>query len=446
MFSKRFAALFLAIMLILGIAGEAMASDDDFRVRVTVAPEKGGTVTGAGSYNYGEEVTLTAIPNEGYVFVKWTWSGSKPGSDPDPSLENQQSLTFEATRDIEFTCHFKKTSTYTASFDPNGGTGSVDDITGLSEGETVTLPGGEGLSREAYTFKGWSTAPDGPVISEYTMEASNVTFYAVWEKIPTYTASFDLNGGTGSVDDMTGLPEGETVTLPGGAGLLKEGYTFKGWSTASNGPVISEYTMEASNVTFYAVWEKIPTYTASFDLNGGTGSVDDITGLSEGETVTLPGGEGLSREGYTFKGWSTAPYGPVISEYTMEASNVTFYAVWEKIPTYTASFDINGGTGRVDDITGLSEGKTVILPDGAGLSRKGYKFKGWAFHNGKVIKGSFTMPDHDVTLFAVWVSDSAVEPPKSGDGIDLTGLNMMLGALELSAFMALRKRESESTK
>ncbi len=297
-FSKRFAALFLAIMLILGIAGEAMASDDDFRVRVTVAPEKGGTVTGAGSYNYGEEVTLTAIPNEGYVFVKWTWSGSKPGSDPDPSLENQQSLTFEATRDIEFTCHFKKTSTYTASFDPNGGTGSVDDITGLSEGETVTLPGGEGLSREAYTFKGWSTAPDGPVISEYTMEASNVTFYAVWEKIPTYTASFDLNGGTGSVDDITSLSAGETVTLP----------------------------------------------------------------------------------------------------------------------------------------------------DGAGLSRNGYKFKGWAFHNGKVIKGSFTMPDHDVTLFAVWVSDSAVEPPKSGDGIDLTGLNMMLGALELSAFMALRKRESESTK
>jgi hypothetical protein len=31
-----------------------------------------GTVTGSGEYEHGTEVTLTAIPNEGYHFVKWS--------------------------------------------------------------------------------------------------------------------------------------------------------------------------------------------------------------------------------------------------------------------------------------------------------------------------------------------------------------------------------------
>jgi hypothetical protein len=38
---------------------------------VTLTAEN-GTVTGAGEYNHGTEVMLTAIPNEGYHFVKWS--------------------------------------------------------------------------------------------------------------------------------------------------------------------------------------------------------------------------------------------------------------------------------------------------------------------------------------------------------------------------------------
>ena len=35
-------------------------------------PEEGGTVQGGGVYNAGQEVTATAIPNEGHLFVNWT--------------------------------------------------------------------------------------------------------------------------------------------------------------------------------------------------------------------------------------------------------------------------------------------------------------------------------------------------------------------------------------
>lgn len=35
-------------------------------------PSAGGTVTGAGTFDYGSTITLTAIPNSGYKFVKWS--------------------------------------------------------------------------------------------------------------------------------------------------------------------------------------------------------------------------------------------------------------------------------------------------------------------------------------------------------------------------------------
>ena len=44
----------------------------DYDVTTSVNIENSGTVTGAGNYLHGDEVTLTAIPNVGYRFVNWT--------------------------------------------------------------------------------------------------------------------------------------------------------------------------------------------------------------------------------------------------------------------------------------------------------------------------------------------------------------------------------------
>jgi hypothetical protein len=42
-----------------------------YDVTVTCDPTQ-GTVTGSGTYNHGDVATLTAIPNEGYRFVRWS--------------------------------------------------------------------------------------------------------------------------------------------------------------------------------------------------------------------------------------------------------------------------------------------------------------------------------------------------------------------------------------
>lgn len=41
-------------------------------VALSVIPDGGGTVTGAGEYEEGKQATVTATPNEGYRFVGWT--------------------------------------------------------------------------------------------------------------------------------------------------------------------------------------------------------------------------------------------------------------------------------------------------------------------------------------------------------------------------------------
>jgi hypothetical protein len=44
----------------------------DYEITVSVSPEEGGTVDGAGIYNFNDDVVLEAIPAEGHRFVNYT--------------------------------------------------------------------------------------------------------------------------------------------------------------------------------------------------------------------------------------------------------------------------------------------------------------------------------------------------------------------------------------
>ncbi len=68
---------------------------------VSVTAEN-GTVTGAGTYPQGAEVTLTATPNFDYKFVNWTEEGVE--------VSTNTTYTFTATRDVELVANFKATT------------------------------------------------------------------------------------------------------------------------------------------------------------------------------------------------------------------------------------------------------------------------------------------------------------------------------------------------
>ena len=76
-----------------------------------------------------------------------------------------------------------KNETRALLFSPNGGTGLMTPIKGLTEGTPVTLPEVQ-YSRKGYDFIGWSTTADGAVeyedCAEFTPGGKNQVLYAVW--------------------------------------------------------------------------------------------------------------------------------------------------------------------------------------------------------------------------------------------------------------------------
>ncbi len=158
-----------------------------------------------------------------------------------------------------FTVSKANATTYTVTFNANGGTVSTTSKT-VTKGSTYgTLPT---PTRTGYDFSGWYTSASGgtKVTSSTTVSiTANQTLYAHWTA-KTYTISFNANGGTGAPAAQT---KTYNVTLTLSSTIpVREGYSFLGWSTSNTADTASfkaggSYTGNA-NVTLYAVWEAVP--------------------------------------------------------------------------------------------------------------------------------------------------------------------------------------------
>ena len=175
-------------------------------------------------------------------------------------------------------------TTFEVVFDANGGVGSMANQT--IDVKAPTALSTNAFTREGYTFKGWSTTPDGAVqyqdaeqVTDLAPAGGTTTLYAVWGKIEqpnpqppvqpqpvVYEISYNANGGVGTMPNQV-VKKGEDVVLAKNT-FIKAGYQFKGWATSANGAV--KYTdgqtvtdlvfPQARTVitTLYAVWEKSP--------------------------------------------------------------------------------------------------------------------------------------------------------------------------------------------
>ena len=269
----------------------------------------------------------------------------------------------------------------------------------VDDGDALPLPADP--TRDGYRFLGWYDAETGGNRLDGTNAVtSDITVYARWERIiPTYTLSYDLNGGDGTITSIT-LNEGDKVKIPA-TDPTRDGHKFLGWFTAPDGGnKVTADTVVNGNMTVYAQWERIiPTYTVSYDLNGGDGTIAP-TSVKEGEKVAIP--TDPTRDGYKFLGWfTTSTGGDKVTADTVVNGNITVYAQWERIiPTYTVSYDVNGGNESYSDAT-VSEGGKVTLP--ADPTRDGYKFLGWfTERNGGSEVSSDTVVTGNMTVHARW--------------------------------------------
>lgn len=84
---------------------EEMKSEHDFEygnynlfVTVAAEPAEGGTVTGEGAYTYNSEVTVTAVPNTGFAFLRWLHNGIP--------VSEETSYTFTIIEDMDLKAQF----------------------------------------------------------------------------------------------------------------------------------------------------------------------------------------------------------------------------------------------------------------------------------------------------------------------------------------------------
>jgi uncharacterized repeat protein (TIGR02543 family) len=324
--------------------------------------------------------------------------------------------------------------TYTVTYHGNDNSnGSVPvDATNYAQGQTVIVLGNTGnLVKTGYSFSGWNTTPDGSGVAylpaqTFTMGMGNVLLYAQWITTPVYNVTYDGNNNTGGGVPIDGnnYVEGQTVVVLGNVGnLVNAGYSFSGWNTKADGSGTTytqsqTFMMGAANVTLYAMWSTNPTYTVTYSGNGNTGGSVPIfsTNYEQGQTVTVLGNTGnLVKTGYSFSGWNTKVDGSGTTytqsqTFIMGAANVTLYAMWTAIPTYTVTYNGNGNTsGSVPvDSTNYQQGQTVtVLGNTGNVVKTGYTFIGWntiADGSGTTYTQTqtFTMGAANVTLYANW--------------------------------------------
>ena len=81
----------------------------NYTITTTSSPTVGGTTSGSGTYASGTNVTVTATPNSGYTFVRWTESGNQ--------VSTSSTYTFSVAANRNLVANFSQISTSISEFD-----------------------------------------------------------------------------------------------------------------------------------------------------------------------------------------------------------------------------------------------------------------------------------------------------------------------------------------
>ena len=171
----------------------------------------------------GDEITLSATPNEGYEFISWTVVDSKGNS-----VEVRDNKFTMPASNVTVSATFNSTASYTVSFSVNG------NVTTKSYKETEKIEFPDVPAQDGVKFMGWATSDFSGIVSSKpelvdvnraVMGTNDITYYAVFGVIET--AVFDPNdlSATPAVSDqsLTWKHTATGVTLKLSAGQLYTG-------------------------------------------------------------------------------------------------------------------------------------------------------------------------------------------------------------------------------
>ena len=260
----------------------------------------------------------------------------------------------------------------TITFDPNGGTGSMDAMS-VNPGVNIMLTANT-FTREGYSFTGWNTKTDGSG-THYADKATvnlteDTTLYAQWER-QKFTVTWKNEDGTLLKTDENvayGTMPAYNGEQPTKAGNAQYTYTFDGW--------MPEITAVTADVTYTAKFKAtVNTYTVTWvDEDGAELEKDENV-----EYGTMPAYNGVeptkaatAQYTYTFKGWN-----PEIAAVT---GNVTYKATYgQTVNKYTVTWVNEDGTVlETSEVEyGTVPAYNGVEPTKAATAQYTYAFAGW---------------------------------------------------------------------
>ena len=289
----------------------------------------------------------------------------------------------------------------------------------------------------------WKQNADRKIFRTVTIECGYCGYKETFDEYQG-KLTYDANGGIGTMSAKIDVA-GKIVTVAQNE-FTRNDYTFTGWNTQADGKGTAykpgdNFTLTDNDAVLYAQWSKnAPAQVkVSYDANGGTGTMESITG-DVGSKIVI-GQNGFAQSGYTFTGWNTQADGMGTAykpgdNFILTDKDTVLYAQWSKnAPAQVkVSYDANGGTGTMEFIIGDVGSKIVIEQNG--FARSGYTFTGWntqADGKGTAYKAgdSFTLTNKDTVLYAQWSKNSGsagtgtkgtakpTDSPKTGDNSNL---------------------------
>lgn len=247
------------------------------------------------------------------------------------------------------------------------------------------------------TEKGYSLAPDAVVTLDGKTGTSTGDGYYEFqldELYPTYTITYELDGGTLSNAPAQYNKNSGTVMLPR---PTRDGYRFTGWT----GTDLTEKTLDVvipagstGDRKYTANW--VETRTVTFDVNGhGTAPAPQTVDF--GTKAVRP--TDPAQTGWRFDGWYTDKDCTVAYDFdSVVTDNITLYAKWVK--TVTVTYHV-GSYGTAPDSQTVDAGKKFTRPADPVDSRA--IFQGWYTDENYTTAYDFgSAVETDLNLYAKW--------------------------------------------
>lgn len=299
---------------------------------VTAVAGEGGSVSGGGTYTYGATVTLTATPDTGYKFVKWS------------DGVTTATRTVTVTGNVSYTAEFQEMlyklvvndsrAGVVAEYDVRVGTDFVLENGFLNSAQVyyyLVYTGGThwtyNFSHYAFAgFEDWNTIKannsetftgeqfDAPYYANTYGDLYNAFGYNKQNLVNHYAnygvnegrKPVDPNGARGIYPDGATLnfpaSEGETVTLlnqwgmPGKVTLptppTRDCYKFLGWYTASSGGTKAGnggdiYQPTTQDTKLYAHWQAEPPVITDAELIYGGKTIAGTNKVPAGQSFII---------------------------------------------------------------------------------------------------------------------------------------------------------------